>query len=245
MCLLEEDFRTLLSSPLFARRICAFVIDEAHCIEAWGLSKFREMYARLGTLRAFVGENIPFLITSATLPPSTLTFIHQVVHLEPSKTFYINLGNDRQNITWNVRNMDGGRSNVEALEFLLPKEQSGDLEHGLVFFDSIEDAMNAHRWLTSKLPPEKASRVGIYHSRRGDMSKDFVYEEFCKGNLDILFCTEAAGMVCPIYRARYGTILIVHENRDATFPISCLSCSSLCRNLFRSGFSELGGWRGR
>lgn len=99
MCLLEDDFWSLLSSPLFTRRICSFVIDEAHCIEAWGLSKFREMYARLGTLRAFVGQNIPFLVTSATLPPSTLIIVRQVIDLEPSKTFHLNLGNDHRNIT--------------------------------------------------------------------------------------------------------------------------------------------------
>lgn len=208
----------MLSSSVFARRVCAFVIDEAHCIEAWGLSKFREMYARLGTLRAFVGETIPFLVTSATLPPSTLTFVRQVLHLDPSKTFHLNLGNDRCNITWNVRNMDGGPSNVEALEFLLPREPNGDLERGLVFFDSIDDAMNARRWFTSKLSPEKAARVGIYHSRRGDMSKDYAYEEFCKGNLDVLFCTEAAGMVRTIYRIQRETTLIYTHRQGCDMP---------------------------
>lgn len=196
MCLLNDDFRAVLSSSLFARRICAFVIDEGHCIEAWGESKFREMFSRLGELRAFVGESVPFLVTSATLPPHILSQTRKVLHFEPSKTFHLNLGNDRPNITWNVRKMDGGRQNVEALEFLLPKDRNAKrLERGLVFFDSIDDAMNAWRWFTSQLTPEARARVSLYHSRRGDMSKDDAYDRFCKGDLDVLFCTEAAGMV--------------------------------------------------
>lgn len=136
--------------------------------------------------------------------------------------------------------MDGAQSNVEALGFLLLKEPNGNLERGLVFFDSIDDVMNAHRWFTSKLPPEMAARVGIYHSRRGEMSKGHVYEEFCKGNLDVLFCTEAAGMVRTTYRVPYRTTLIyTHEQGcdmpDLTFVVQFLVPGSLSVWFQRAG----------
>ncbi|KAG2028715.1 P-loop containing nucleoside triphosphate hydrolase protein [Suillus americanus] len=57
MCLNHDKFRGSISSPSFAGHIAAIVIDEAHCISQWG-EKFREEYAKLGTLRAFVPSHI-------------------------------------------------------------------------------------------------------------------------------------------------------------------------------------------
>lgn len=196
MSLLHKEFRALLSDPKFAKRICAFVIDEAHCIKLWGEKKFREMYFRLGELRAYVPNHIPFLITSATLTPSDLTDIRQSVHMEPSKTFHINLGNDRHNISWSVRYMTGGKTDFDSLDFLLPNDPNATtLERGLVFFDDIKISMHAYRHITSKLPPHLRPRVALYHARRGEKSKAKAYREFERGNIDVLFCTEAAGMV--------------------------------------------------
>ncbi|KAJ6600054.1 P-loop containing nucleoside triphosphate hydrolase protein, partial [Mycena sp. CBHHK59/15] len=67
----HPKFRQLLSTPAFAKKIAAFVIDEAHCISQWG-DNFRAEYAELGTLRAFVPLQVPFLVASATLPPPVL-----------------------------------------------------------------------------------------------------------------------------------------------------------------------------
>lgn len=241
MALLHDEFRSLLSSATFKKRICAFIIDEAHIIKQWGESKFREMYSRLGTLRAFVGESIPFLITSATLAPDVLADVRKSVHIEPSQTFHVNLGNDRHNITWHVRRMDGNKSNVEALEFLLPEDRSAKrLERGLVFFDSIDVAMDAWRWFTSQLSPEAAARVGLYHARRGSDSKDFAYEEFCKGNLDILFCTEAAGMVRTFVAYSKFCISLTARTQgcdmpDVSFVVQYLVPGSLSIWLQRAG----------
>ncbi|KAF8328679.1 P-loop containing nucleoside triphosphate hydrolase protein [Cantharellus anzutake] len=48
------------------------VIDEAHCIDQWG-ADFRPDYAILGDLHSFSPKSVPFLATSATLTPSTLS----------------------------------------------------------------------------------------------------------------------------------------------------------------------------
>ncbi|EIM79139.1 uncharacterized protein STEHIDRAFT_163962 [Stereum hirsutum FP-91666 SS1] len=75
MCLEHEKLCALLNTATFAKRIGAFVLDEAHCITQWGDS-FREIYAKLGTLRAFAAYT-PFLATSATLTPKDLTSIRK------------------------------------------------------------------------------------------------------------------------------------------------------------------------
>jgi superfamily II DNA helicase RecQ len=136
MCLEHDLFRKLLSSPKFAENICTVIIDEAHCISQWG-DKFRQIYAQLGTLRALVAADIPFLITSATLPPLVLSNVHQTMHMFSQKTYHVNLGTDRPNIAWFVRMMNGGKSDLEALEFLISKSMDDEileLAQTMVFF---------------------------------------------------------------------------------------------------------------
>ncbi|KAF8251498.1 hypothetical protein K440DRAFT_519009, partial [Wilcoxina mikolae CBS 423.85] len=57
----------------FRRGLKAVVIDEAHCVHAWGgiaanrNAPFRKEYANIGGLRAFLPASVPFLAMSATL----------------------------------------------------------------------------------------------------------------------------------------------------------------------------------
>ncbi|KAG1725990.1 Chs5p-Arf1p-binding proteins-domain-containing protein [Suillus lakei] len=116
MCLNHDKFRGLISSPSFAGHIAAIVIDEAHCISQWG-EKFREEYAKLGTLRAFVPSHIPVLVASATLPPSVLVEVRAAMHIDPLMSYHVNLGIDRLNIAWEVRHMKAGKIVLRAPTF--------------------------------------------------------------------------------------------------------------------------------
>ena len=200
MCLKHTEFRKLLEEPSVSKRIMAFIIDEAHCITRWG-DKFRDAYASIGTLRAFVPARVPFLVTSATLTPQDLTTIRKCVLMQHRSTFHLNLGNDRPNIFWKVIHMEGGKSDLQALSFLLPDRDTPinmqKLERGLVFFDDISLSMAARRWFQSQLPQHLRERVQCYNSRRGEQSKFWVLTNFDHGNVDILFASEAAGMVRP------------------------------------------------
>lgn len=128
MCLQHAKFRELLSSPDFAAKICSIVIDEAHCISQWG-KDFRPEYAKLGTLRSFVPVQVPFLVTSATLP----------------SPIHVHLGTDRPNIAWFTRTMKGGKKDLESLGSLLLAENMTvlDVPQTLVFFDEINVAIEA------------------------------------------------------------------------------------------------------
>ncbi|KAJ6615040.1 hypothetical protein B0H10DRAFT_1742407, partial [Mycena sp. CBHHK59/15] len=121
MCLKHPKFRQLLSTPAFAKKIAALVIDEAHCISQWG-DNFRAEYAELGTLRAFVPLQVPFLVASATLPPPVLAKVRKSVHMSPNTSYHVNLGTDRPNIAWFVQHMKAGKTDLEALDFLAVSE---------------------------------------------------------------------------------------------------------------------------
>lgn len=199
MCLEHEKFRALLNKTSFEARIGAFVLDEAHCITQWG-DKFREIYSKLGTLRAFAAHT-PFLATSATLTPDDLTSIRKSVHFSRPDTFHLNLGNDRPNITWHVVHMSAGKSDLDSLEFLLPKDSSVErLGKVIIFFDDIVLSMKAWRWFRERLPEHLKGRIAYYNSRRGESSKLDATSQFAEDKTDIMFASEALGMVSGVWR---------------------------------------------
>ncbi|KAJ7440733.1 P-loop containing nucleoside triphosphate hydrolase protein [Mycena latifolia] len=201
MCLKHDRFRRLLSNPKFADKIAAFVIDEAHCITQWG-DRFRTEYAALGTLRAFVPVHVPFLVASATLPPPVLAQVRQTMHIRADNSYHVNLGMDRPNIAWVCRKMQGAKSDLEALDFLIPAHAPGDedfeLTQTMVFFNDINLSLDALEHLRAQLPDSMKDQIAAYSSRRTTRAKRRVMEEFRRGKIKILLTTEAAGMGCDM-----------------------------------------------
>ncbi|KAJ7135359.1 P-loop containing nucleoside triphosphate hydrolase protein [Mycena crocata] len=201
MCLKHDKFRQLLNTPAFAKKIAAFVIDEAHCISQWG-DDFRTEYAELGTLRAFVPSHVPFMFASATLPPLVLAEVRKSLHVSADASYHVNLGMDRVNIAWFVQLMNTAKTDLEALDFLCPDHLSEDdlvvLMQTMVFFDDINLAMDALEHLRDRLPRRNRGQIAIYHSRRSKRSKRIIMEKFRSGEIKILLTTEAAGMGCDI-----------------------------------------------
>ncbi|KAJ7262340.1 P-loop containing nucleoside triphosphate hydrolase protein [Mycena rebaudengoi] len=201
MCLKHEKFRALLSTPAFATKIAAFVINEAHCISQWG-DKFRPEYAQLGTLRSFVPLRVPFCVASVTLPPHILDDVCRSTRISSDNSFHVNVGTDRPNIAWFVHHMKAGKKDLEALDFLLPPDASEydfiELIQSMVFFDNIEVGMDALEYLRTRLPRLARGQIALYHSRRSKRSKRIIMEKFRTGEIKILLTTEAAGMGCDI-----------------------------------------------
>ncbi|KAJ6479075.1 P-loop containing nucleoside triphosphate hydrolase protein [Mycena sanguinolenta] len=194
MCLKHDRFRKLLSNPKFADKIAAFVVDEAHCITQWG-DKFRPEYAELGTLRAFVPVHVPFLVASATLPPPVLAQVRKSMYIRADTSYHVNLGVDRSNIAWICRHMQGAKSDLESLDFLVADE---DLTQTMVFFDDINLSLAALEHLRNLLPDWRKGEIVAYSSRRSPRAKRRVMDEFRRGKIKILLTTEAAGMGCDM-----------------------------------------------
>ncbi|EIW55821.1 P-loop containing nucleoside triphosphate hydrolase protein [Trametes versicolor FP-101664 SS1] len=196
----QSTFRTLLSNAKFTKRVLALVVDEAHCIAQWG-GEFRPEYSDLGDVRALLTLNTSVCAFSATMKPSALALARKTLHILPNRSFHLNIGNDRPNITWEVRYMTAGKSNLDVLGFLLPANVATLAKlpmRRMLFFDDINVSMNACRWLIERLPPILQSRVKVYNARRCTLAKDLVMQDFRQGKLDILLTTEAAGMGCDI-----------------------------------------------
>lgn len=196
MALESERFSKLLRSPSFTQDVIAVVIDEAHCVSQWG-DGFRPKYAELRRLRALVPHGVPFLAASATMPPGVLFDIKQKLSFGLDSTFFVNLGNDRPNITPLVARMTGGPADLAALDFVVQEGLSGgSLVKTVIFFGERDLAYDAHRYLRNLVPDHLKSRIGFLHALRGEHTKREVMKDFQNGGLDILCATEAAGMVC-------------------------------------------------
>ncbi|KIJ15178.1 hypothetical protein PAXINDRAFT_12087 [Paxillus involutus ATCC 200175] len=202
MCLLHDSFRKLLSDAKLSSMLTAVVVDEAHCISQWG-TKFRPEYAKLGTLRALMPTQVPFLITSATLPPLVLADVQTKVHIQTSTSYHVDVGTDRPNISWEVRRMKAAKSDLESLRFMLPKSCGGEgkedkLTSTLVFSEDISLLMEATEWCRRQVAPELRNQIVCYHSRRTPLAKRIALRLFREGKIKILFTTEAAGMGCDM-----------------------------------------------
>ncbi|GBE83952.1 hypothetical protein SCP_0510110 [Sparassis crispa] len=194
MCLEHAAFSALMRSPEFMKNIASIVVDEAHCISQWG-GDFRKKFAELEKLRSFVPRHIPFLITSATLPPPVLSEVHSKLHFDAESTFHLNLGNDRPNITPIVQRLSGGASALNNLDFLVKDAASGTLlTRTIVFFNTRKLAQAASEYLQSKLPDDMKDQVNFLHACRTKNARKRVMKEFREGKINILCATEAAGM---------------------------------------------------
>lgn len=195
MCLQHEGFRGLLKSPEFTKDLVGVIIDEAHCISQWG-GDFQPAYNKLGDLRTFVPPNIPFLATSATLTPLALREIQQKLHISSTESFFINLGNDRPNITPQVRHMKNARDYSALLELVATSVTTPeDLAKTIIFVDSLQKTLEIQRFLRRHLPASCHHAIEIFHALRSQQSKAHSLAQFRGGQVRILVATEAAGMV--------------------------------------------------
>ena len=192
----KSPVRTLFSQASFNKKVLGLVVDEAHCIYQWG-GDFRPEYSQLSTIRALLPNRVAVHATSVTMPPTVLAHMQKSLLIDPASSFTLNLGNDRPNIYWEVRRMPAGKPAIESLSVLIP-DNPEDLERlpkGMVFFDDILESMKGRRWFLSKLPERFRGRVKTYNARRHELAKKLVLQDFREGTVDILFATEAAGMV--------------------------------------------------
>ncbi|KAJ2936360.1 hypothetical protein H1R20_g735, partial [Candolleomyces eurysporus] len=201
MCFENKDFRDLLTNAEFTGDLAMVAVDEAHCISQWG-GEFRPAYGRLSQLRSFVPTHIPFLATSATLPPAALQDVRAGLLLNPKSTYVVNLGNDRHNITMSVKTIKS-RQDFDAVLPLLtrngcPPALATDLLKTCIFVNSVPLSRELGRFIQNYVPAAFRSAIDMMFSLRTARAKRRVMKEFKQGDVRVLVATEAAGMGADI-----------------------------------------------
>jgi superfamily II DNA/RNA helicase len=134
--------------------------------------------------------------------------------------------------------MKAAKTDLEALEFVLPQRISEDepvvLTQSMVFIDDISLSMDALKHLRERLPPQYHSQIAVYHSKRSKRLKRIIMEKFRSGEIKILLTTEAAGMVSiyslPLQVSKYFS-------RGVISLTSSRWCSFSSRTRFQFGCS--------
>jgi superfamily II DNA/RNA helicase len=133
------------------------------------------MYALLEKLQVFFPPNIPFLATSATLPPLALHKVQSKLAIDPDTSFFLNLGNDHPNIAWSVEQINGSE-NYEALRTLLVNNitKAEDITKTIVFTNTVNGAQIGCKRVQQFFPKSLRKYMDCIHSHRTAKAKQWV-----------------------------------------------------------------------
>jgi len=190
------EFEKRLKNPLFASQIISIVIDEAHCLTDWG--EFQPEYKELRRLHYILLSTIPILITSATLTKDSLSNARQLLHMHSDKMVTIRRSSDRTNIKIGVKKIKYALSSYSDLAFLIPTGwKTGDPlpPKFLIFFDDIQDSINAARYLRSRLPAEGHNLVKWFNADMSPAYKEAELGYLISGEICGFAMTKSFGMV--------------------------------------------------
>lgn len=201
MLLSRRFIDNVLRRPEFSARCLSVFIDEAHCISHWGDS-FRKKYSSIGIVRAFLPKNTPIIAVSATLTPRVKEDIVAKLQLK-SNYIYINIGNNRSNVAQIVRAMEHPMKTHRDLDFLIPTPVGSPamILKAFLYTDDVKEGALITDYLNSRVP-EDFREQGLVRPYNATMSKKYrkgVMEMFRKGDIRILVCTDAAGMVSMLF----------------------------------------------
>jgi superfamily II DNA helicase RecQ len=196
--MLSDDIEKLWKKPRVTSRILNIIFDEGHCVSQW--STFPKEYLHLGSLRYLIPETIPFYVASATLPPSVLLDVINILRLRPNMTEHIIWSNDRPETYLAVQSLKYPTNSFRDLAFLISKNlQEGDSdlppEKFLIFFDNTKEAERAVRFLRNLLPLSLHGKIKWFHSTMTQPYQEDELDALKGSEIWELCATDAFGMV--------------------------------------------------
>jgi superfamily II DNA helicase RecQ len=232
MMLSKRFINGVLRKEEMTKHLLSMVIDEAHVVSHWG-SDFRKKYGTLGILWALLPKGTPFVAMSATLGPRVRRDVMNKLQFDESDFLYLNLGNDRANVSIVVRAIQNPMNTYSDLDFLIHDnvKNTNDIKKAFVYADSVSVATD--------IPESFRGVIWPYSAAYSDVYRENVMAWYKTGVVHILICTKAAGMVRIFI---LNTEISLKKKRDATYltstPLSPMEASFQCvflRSTSRKG----------
>ncbi|MDQ6826939.1 MAG: RecQ family ATP-dependent DNA helicase [Candidatus Eremiobacteraeota bacterium] len=176
----DEAFIALLRTL----RIGLFVVDEAHCISAWG-HDFRPAYLALGAVISVLGHPTVLALTATATPAVREDILLQlgISHVKP-----IVKGFDRPNLIYEVRRAE---SEIDKLKILKALFSEQSLEGtGIIYTATIKNALEVQKYLHDALDIPAA----LYHSKLQKRDRVSVHELFMSEAIRAVVATNAFGL---------------------------------------------------
>lgn len=205
---LSDGFVKLWRDSKFRDRLLALVVDEAHCVEEWGVASFRAEYRDLVVLRHYTGQETAFLACSATWSTSTFEFIFDCLAFGFRPFWGLDVGCDRPNLFYDIQILQNTKNPVLDVLNILPASPDAnttlqDIPKCLFYFESQLACRQATETLRKCLPVHLRRAVYAFSSDLSERSKMDTWERFAAGEYRILCATDAAGMGCNVPDVRY------------------------------------------
>lgn len=164
----------VLRKPEFGPRCLSYFIDEAHCISHWGAS-FRKAYSTIGIVSAFLPRNTPIIAVTSTLTPLVHQDIRSKLQFDRNGHLFVNIGNDRPDVSQVVRAMEHSANSFRDLDFLIPASMTlpTDILKGFLYSDDTKAGSSIVDYLNERVDP-KYRHLGIVRPYNATMSQSLI-----------------------------------------------------------------------
>ncbi|OJT07078.1 ATP-dependent DNA helicase Q5 [Trametes pubescens] len=234
----------ILRNTKFARQILSVVVDEAHCISHWG-ANFRKKYGSLGIIRAFLARGTPIIAFSATLTPRVRRDVSSKLHFPKSGGAFLNVGNDRPNVSIVVRACEHPMNSLADLDFVVPPGISRDpsaISKTYLYSDNINIGSDIVDYLRARLisqcqmdPDIAAAAIRPFNATMSHKYRTESIDHFRRGLIRVLVCTDAAGMGCNVS----DVDVVVQWKLPATLSNFIQRAGRAARSSTRTGLAVL------
>ncbi|MDA2892298.1 RecQ family ATP-dependent DNA helicase [Mycolicibacterium sp. BiH015] len=202
----EQLLNDRLVADLAAADVRMVVVDEAHCVSAWG-HDFRPGYLRLAdAIERICEDGCPVVGLTATASPVVRGDI--IEHLRLRDPLVIAGGFDRPNIRLEVdTHLDDERKHAAVLD--AATDLGGP---GLLYTATRKDAESCARRLR-----ERGVSAAAYHAGLKASEKEFVHRGFHNGEFAVVAATSAFGMGIDKSNVRFVLHASIPDSLDSYY----------------------------
>ncbi|MCQ2156033.1 MAG: RecQ family ATP-dependent DNA helicase [Bacteroidales bacterium] len=181
-------------------KVSYLVIDEAHCISQWGYD-FRPEYLQIGELREIIGA--PVIALTATATPTVAEDIMEKLRFK--EKLLLKSGFERPNLSYIVRECKDKTG--QLLDICRGVEGSG-----IVYMRHRRKCEEV-----ATLLKENGISASFYHAGLGSATRASRQEDWKKGAIRVMVCTNAFGMGIDKSDVRFVVHLSLPESPEAYF----------------------------
>lgn len=184
--------------------VSLFVVDEAHCVSAWG-HDFRPDYLRLGTVIDRLGHPPTLALTATGAAPVREEIVERLAMRDP---LVLTRGFDRPNLWLEVDRHAAEQDKREAILTSILGQEVPGLLYVATRRQTVEYAQTLE---------EHGVRAAAYHAGLRVGERERVHEAFRDDELDVVVATSAFGMGIDKPNVRFVLHAGVPESLDAYY----------------------------